>query len=787
MKKTYIDNMNNIFMAISENALKYRWLYICLIIIISVFAFHSAKNIKMDNSVEAYFLDDDEHFLYYKSFTEEFGYDKFIYIIYDNPFSSDIIKLVDLLASEITSGLNKNRGDGKSVYLKKITTLANVEFVEGKNNELYIEPLLDGWDGSLEAIEPFRKKMLKKELFLNTLVNKDGSKGAILIELNKIDDELNSDSNIDEIVQTIIQNDKFLSLNLVCVGNPILNASYNRTCQSEALRNIAISFIAIFLILWILFKTPVGIIGPVLTVNIALLWIAGIMPIFNIKYTMMLSILPALLLVVGIGASIHIVSEFQFLSGIFDDKKNTILKTYKIVGFPCFITALTTAIGIGSMMVSEIRAIKDFAFIAALGIGFTFLLTLFFLPGILSLSRFKKNKAPILLQDPPSLVDRFHQSIGRINDKYASLILFLAAGIILISFWGMTKVKVDACWLDEFGDKVKVKQDYHYVDKTMGGSGSFNLVFDTKKQGGIKSPEFLEALADIHEYAMKFDIVMSTVSVVDFIKDINRSIHNENQVFYTIPNTSSEVAQLLLLYEDSGGEELLNYVNFSYEKATLNIKAKTVKTSLWKEFCDEITQYANKRMEGLASVRMTGISFLGSMTLGYINQSQIKGFLIAFVIITLMLIILFRSFKQGLFLMIPNLFPIVLTLGIMGFLKIELDYVKLFIACIAIGIAVDDTIHFATRYRYEFLRLQNYSKAMHMALKSVGKAMMFTSIVLIVGFIINIFSIMDSFVSFGILTSFTIVIALVADYFLAPSIIMKTHLFGHEQTENDLS
>ncbi len=781
MYNEFVSRMNSVFESIAMHVVKLRWFYLIIIGLLSCAAIYSTLHIQLDNSLEAYFMEDDEEFKYYESFKDMFGSDKFIYIVYDNPFIASNMNIVRELGYELQANLSKTRGKGKKLYLKKITMLPTVEFVEGKDDELLVYDLLEDWDGSQGALDVIYDKVLSKEIYKDALVSRDGKKGGLLIELNEIDDELNWDDSVYKLFKEVIDKEKYHDLNLIPVGDTVLNATYNEISWFETSKFSIITVLVTLSFLWLLFRRFSGIVAPYLAANLAILFACGLMPLLNIKFTMMMPILPSLLMVVGIGGSIHIITEFIFLFNSGMNRNQAIFESYRLVGFPCFLAAFTTAVGLGSIMISQLRAVREFAIMASIGVFLTFVMILLFVPLILCFGR-KTIKEKKMHDDPSKkdVIGHFLGVLGRFNENKSGLILLVALVIIGLSFWGMTKIHVDALWLDEFGDSVKTKQDYYYVDRTMGGTGSIDLVIDTRRDNGAKYPQILKAVWDIQEYAQKSDIVMKTFSMVDLVCDVNRSIHNEDPAYFKIPDTQSGIAQLLLLYEDSGGEELDDMVDFSYQKLRLNIRIKTVKSTIWKEFSRDISDYAENRLNGLADVKVTGISYLTGKALEYISRTQIQGFLLAFIIITVMFIFVFQSFKQGVLLMIPNLLPIIITLGIMGHAGIELDYVTLLLACIAIGIAVDDTIHFATRFRLEFERRKNYKKAMHQTLQSTGRAMLSTSIILISGFLVMIFSVMDSFVHFGILTSFTIFLALVADYFVAPAMIIKLKLFGPE-------
>lgn len=782
MKRGNTAGINSLFERISKHVTSLRFFYLGLILVVTAAALFSARNLEVDNSLDAFLIENDTHFQYYMQFRDEFENDRYVYITYENPFQVQTMLVVQKLGREIRQELTRSRGEGRLVYLKKLLMLPNVEYVEGRDGQLIVSELLSQWDGSQKSLDDLRERVAQKEIYRNILVSKDAGYGAMFIELNKIIDEAHPDDTIYKIITGITSRQEYRDLGLRVVGHPILSASYNRISKTEAIRNLVMSTCLAFFLLWFFFRDITKVMGPLITVGIALAWTIGILPLLHIKFTLILSVLPALLAVVGIGAAIHIVSEFQRKFPVVRDARQAIHETYYLLGLPCFFTAFTTAVGLGSMVVSNLQAIREFALVSAIGVLFTLFLTMFFLPIYLSFD----VRARLHRTDPFAnrglMMTGFLNALGRFNERHMRSILVATVLFIGLSVWGMTMLRVDASWIDEFKDSVQIRQDYSFVDKNMGGTGSFSLVFDTGKADGVKDPDFLNMVAQVQEYAMKRDdLVMKAYSVVDFIRDINMAMHDGDPAYFTIPATRQGVSQLLFLYELSGGEELSGLVDFPYRKAVLNIRVKTVATSIWKKFSDDLTAYARLKTGDLAEEKITGVSHLTNVLLHYISKTQIESFSLAFIIITCMLIIVFRSFKLGLFGMIPNLQPIAMTLGVMGFLRVELDFVKLTIACIAIGITVDDTIHFISRYHLEFDRLGDYRKAMYAALNSVGRAMFLTSSILMAGFLVCVFSVMNSFLTFGVLSAFTIFCALVCDYFMATALIMKFQLFGPEK------
>ena len=195
---------------------------------------------------------------------------------------------------------------------------------------------------------------------------------------------------------------------------------------------------------------------------------------------------------------------------------------------------------------------------------------------------------------------------------------------------------------------------------------------------------------------------------------------------------------------------------------------------------DKLYSYLRAEPLRASRVSVTGIGALWLKLMDYITQSQIRGILLAFTVITAMMCFTFRSITIGFFSMIPNISAVILTVGVMGWIGMPLDYIRLLIATVAIGISVDDTIHHVTRYIREFLRCGDYEEALCTSMKDVGRALFITSVVLVAGFLVFLFSVMDSQASFGILLAITILVALTADFFLMPALVMTFKPFGPE-------
>jgi predicted RND superfamily exporter protein len=435
------------------------------------------------------------------------------------------------------------------------------------------------------------------------------------------------------------------------------------------------------------------------------------------------------------------------------------------------------------MSIAPIKSVSHFAVYSAVGVVAAFLLSLTLLVVFLSFGRRRLPREASEAEKIRAKGGRlFHAAlagVARFDVRHRRAILALFAGIFVLSAFGIARLRVDSNFLNEFSEDEPIRIATEYVDEIMGGTYSFVYLFDSGVAEGVKSPEFLrdverlQAQADGHA-----DLVKKSYSIADLLKDINKSFHEEDPAHYVLPETRDLAAQYLLLYEMSGGEELEDFISGDFARASLELRCKAVESSVLAELTDKLNTHLEAHPVSSASVSVTGIGALWLRLMTYITQSQIRGFLLAFSVIAALMCFVFQSLKTGLLAMVPNLSPVVLTLGVMGWLDMPLDYVRLLIATVAIGIAVDDTIHHMTRFRYEFLRSGSYEQALEASTVDVGRALVITSVALVAGFLVFLLSSLDSMASFGILLATTISVALVADFFLMPALVLTLKPWG---------
>ncbi len=742
-------------------------------------------NLRIDNSLESYFNTDDPAYMDYTRFMEEYGNDEFLYILYTTDEGIDrldSLKKTRTLAEDLE----------QVPFVKKVNAITNIEFIEGsENGDVVIYDLMEDFPSDQVKADRLIGKLLDKPLYVNAYIAKDKKYAAILCEMeDKPKNDPNYHMAIGAALKKILSKPLYQDFKFWPVGNPVLNSEFYFIFEKESRTRPFIAYAAMLVLLIWFFRHVKGVLGPLAVVAFSLLLVFGFVGLMDFPVTAMFSATPSLLIAIGVATSIHIIHEYQSHIESGHDNRSSILYAVKLVGLPCLFTSLTEITGFASLMISPISATRDFGWYTVVGVAanlffcFTILLVVLSFAGRRTESSFShaRNKNRTHEKGHHRLLDRMLEKVTRINKKHYKAILVISGLISLAALWGLTRLEVNSSYLEEYGDRVTVYHDYKFVDTIMGGSENFEILLDSKSPDGVKTLKFIETLDKIQQFADSQDYLVSkTTSIVDIIKDINRSLHNNDKAFHTLPVSDGEVSQYVLLYETAGGEELEKLVSADIAAARLTIYVKSSDSRTSERLYKDLVSYIDSVIPPEYTCRITGISFLTLKSMQYIADTQISSILMALGVISLIMLVIFGSLKVGLISMLPNIFPIIVTLGFMGIAGIWLDYVRTLISCIAIGLAVDDTVHFISRYQIEFNRLGNYEKALSSTTKNVGGAVTMTSIVLVVGFGVSMTSVLNDSFYFGLLSTVCIIIAMIADYFITPSLILLLKPFGKER------
>jgi len=755
-----------------------------------------AAQIRTDNSFDAFFDATDPSYNAYTRYQQDFGSDEVTYILYrvpgnDNgPFDLAIMHKIDQLTRAL---------EDEVPFVSEVTSLTNVEFMQADGDFLEITELGQDMPATQAALLTHRTAMMKKPIYLDALINREGNHGAIILEMTATSsdplDTIRLDpaggDGLDNLypqvsntrVAEILARPEYAGIDFWWSGDVPMNTAYNETVTAESASLGLLSFAVVAVIAMICFRGQwLGLAGPLSVVIVAVVLTVGFMGLVGYKLGALFLIAPTLLTAIGVAQSVHLISEFNRLRALGEQRRDAIRQTLENVAQPCLLAAVTTAIGFLVMSGSKLRALAELAVYLGVGVMLTFIASITVMICIMSLGK----NAPASGADPAGesgSMQRLLAALARFNLKYRFLILAVSTAVLAISLAGVSKLQVSFNFLEDFKPTTQFRQHTSYVQDIMGGMLNVVFIYEAEQPEAVKKAATLAHLESLQARAEQSPLVRKTYSVVDILKDINQSFHGDNPDYYRLPESDELIAQYLLLYEISGGGELEDYVSGDYQRTALEVRVDMVDSLLISELLDELQDYLSTHPTAGAQIEITGIGLLWIKMAEYIGQSQVQGYLLAFVFIAIILCLAFRSIKVGLLAMIPNLFPIVLVLGTLGAIGMHLDYFRMLLATVAIGIAVDDTVHMMSRIRKEFMRRGNYEEAVSIGLMSVGRPIMITSVILTLSFLVYLPSEMQVLASFGILLSITIVSALLADLFLLPALVLVLKPFGKEREQ----
>ncbi len=808
----FVARLSRTFGSLAGWSFDHRWWVVLFSIAFVTGSLALASNVRIDSSFASYFDPMDPTYRSYETFREDFGSDEISYILYEAPGAEfgpwnieimrKIVDLTEVLEDEVP-------------FAYEVLSIANAELMVGNDDGVEIRQLRDVFPESQEGLLQLRSSYLEKPMMVGGILSADAQFGAIVIEMDLSSTDPLEDIRLDpeggdglgnlypqatsRSITEILARPEYSDIQFYHSGDVPLNAFYNEIVGEESAFLNSVTVLVIAAILLFFFRSIPGALAPILVVQMSVISTVAFIVLVGWQLDLSFGSVPTLLTTIGVAHSVHILSEFRRSFLRLGDRREALVQTMHLVGVPCLLTSLTTAMGFIAMSSVPIVSIAHMGVYSAFSCLIAFLLSITVLSALLSFGRRTRtahmaettrsthkstsptSASPTGQSSVEELSDRFLRSVHDFVVRARRPILITSLAIFLASAIGITQLVAESNWFNDFSDSVPVKADTLRIDETMGGLSNLILIFDVGESGSIIEPAAMREIDRIQAWANQEDLVRKSYSITDIIKDLNQTFHSNDPDYYTIPESRELIAQYLILYESAGGDEAFELLSSDYQRAQLELRLGMSSTAEVVLLKDRIENELALHPLTESTLEVTGVAALWLKLIDLIVTSQAQGFLVAFVTIAALMCALLGSVKTGLICMVPNLVPVFLTLGAMGWLEIPLDYSKVFIAAVAMGIAVDDTIHLVLRFRHEFSLCGQYSKALRAALVDVGRALVITSIALIAGFQVLQLSAMDSSATQGILLSTTILAALIADFLLMPALILTFKPFGPER------
>jgi len=533
-----------------------------------------------------------------------------------------------------------------------------------------------------------------------------------------------------------------------------------------------ISLLFCALVLFISFRKLVTTLVPLIPVLLAIVWVLGLKGWTGIPMTPISITLFPLIMVIGLANSIHIISHYRKIRPQSPNSIEAMKETLSRVIKPSFMAAFTTAIGFGSLVVSNVIGISQMGFFAAFGIMAAYFLSFIIIPSVLVSSNIFSNEK--LVEKNSKAMDWTLHKINWLNQNHTWKIVLAFILVFVVMAMYIPRIKVEGSMASFAKEKTKLRNDIRFLDERLSGINSYELII-SGEENAFKNPEILRKIDKIEMELVQNPDVLKVFGVSNLVKIINKALNSDKQEFFRVPETGQEVAQYLFLYEISGGDELSSFVNEDYSTARITIRTKQMSNEKQKVFIENLHQITSSQL-GTLKTEVSGFGMLMSHINDNLIETQIESIIMALGIILALMFVMF-GWKGGFLSILPNIFPIVFFLGLMGIIGIDLNMATSIIASVTIGIVVDDTIHIFFRQREEMKELDSPLQAITTSLLKIGAAMCVTSLLLVIGFGILSISASKFIADFGLLSASAIAAALLADLFISPILLEKAKLF----------
>ncbi len=785
------------FRAYAALVIRYKWASVLLLLLLSGLMLSGMPKLHFDTSTEGFFRPDDPNMIRYEAFRDQFGRDDIAFMLLEpkEVFSSSFLKTLQAMHQEIEERLPN---------LEDINSLINARKTVGKEGALIVGDLLEEMPQTPEEMADLKNYVLHQPLYENFLISTDAKVTAIAIQMGTystegvaVDSDFDldttsqapsaqkplSDHEITQIVKVLHEiKEKYQGpdLQIYVTGSPVVTDYLKATMQKDMPRFLLsmVGLIAVFLFLT--FRRFSGVLLPLLTVLLSLGYTLGLMGHLGVSVKLPTMILPSFILAVGIGSSVHIMSMFykDFVKEK-GNKEKAIQDALEHSGLPVAMTSITTAAGLLSFAGADVAPIADLGRASSFGVMVALFMTITLIPSFLAILPVRSLKKSDYSNEV-STVDRILMKFGDWSYDHAAKVVGIAALIGLMAVAGLFRLQFSHDIMKWYPEGSEVRIANEKIDQSLGGSVNIEMVVDAGKENGQYDPELQVALDELATYALNVTnnqgkrVIHKTTSLSSMLKEINQALHENKKEFYEVPPDREMIAQELLLFENSGSDDIENISDSLFSKSRFSAKSQWQDAAGYHIVIEQIRTKANELIGDKAQVGFTGLMVLFAETVTLMMNTMIQSYLIAFALITLLMILLIGRISTGLLSMIPNFFPILLTLGLMGWLGIPLDMFTLLIGSIAIGLAVDDTIHFFHNFRKVYVETGSVRQAIDTTLLTAGRAMLVTSVVLTLGFFIFMFATLNNLFSFGLLTGFTLITAFLADILLAPALLTLT-------------
>lgn len=776
-----------------------RLIIILLTVMVAGAAITQLPRLSIATSVETLFSQDDRLLTDYQWFRGQFGRDENIVLLVSsgNVFSPEFLSKLKWLHADLENAVP---------LLKEVRSLANAPYIAATDSGMRAGRILDNPPRTAEESRQFRKRALAYPGLKNLYFTPDGKQAMVVIKTQAVSaltpdgkrlrgyargvpgakrpahsGEQQSISQVENIaviaiVEAIIKQYQAEEFRIAFSGTPVYQYHVEPMIRANMIKMCLTILFVPLLLMPIIFGRGSGAFFPQITTILGLLVALGLMALLSVRFSNTSSMLPSIILSIGLTAPIHfLVVFYKFQNRV--GKFRGIIATMQHSGFPITMTSLTTVAGLMTFSFTGIAPIANLVNFTIVGILAILVFTLFSLPAILSILQVVEGVKQGEAIYKASIFNRSLQALGRLGIARPKPVFFGFLAVTILAGINIPRLHFSHNELHYFERASRFMRQVRFIEKKTGGFRALEIVVDTEKKQGIIDHDLLDAFERMDVYLRsKTDdyvrpFVGRTRSTADLIKEIACGPEHQGDDACKLPEDRRVLTEHFDQLNRLVPETLQHYTDADLSMGRLTAMMYWRDAARDVNFINRVKKFTAVLFDSAARQAVTGVAAINSGILDAMMTSLAIGYGTGFILITILMVLAVGDLRLGLLAMIPNLFPIVIGLGVMGLLKIPLNTYNLIGGCIAVGLAVDDTIHFFHNFRRYYLQSGDISFAVRETLGSAGRALLATTMVLVASFWMRLFSDLKVVSDFGLVMGIALLVAFLADVLLAPALL----------------
>lgn len=675
---------------------------------------------------------------------------------FDTVYSADSIARI----AQLTRQLGEIEG------VRQVLSLANVPNPLADGDEIEVSTFGDQARSRPDLIADFPAQIAANPIYRNTLVSADGRVAAFAIMLADVDETTFRSHGYTERIRALAETVSG-STQVWITGSPVVKAETTDSILRTFSFTIPAIFVLVVAMLFFAYRSLRAVVFATLSIALSLLWTLATAVLLDVPINLVTAIVPPLVITLGLSYSVHLLAEY-FDSGSARTAGARVERVLRRLGLALMLSGATTVVGMLALIPGSLPAIREFALLASVGVTYSVLLTLGFLPAAMRLFGPQQRLRP----PGEAFFARKARKLALFDLKWRNWIIAIALLSVPVDLYFISQIKVGTEYIKSFREDAQVRRDYEAINHAFDGASTISILIETHVNDALTDPQLIREIERLQDWLRDQPEVGSVVSYVDHLKLINRNLNEGDPAYYVVPDNQAAAKQLMVF---GGNDEIRRVIDSRYRTALIGLRIR-VDGSI------EIGDFVARTEARLAQMpppldgTVTGTPVLATRTVTALASGQLTSLAIASVAIWAMLALLFTSARAALLAMLPNLLPVLLYFALLGMLGITLNPTTALIACIVLGIAVDDTIHFLTRFNADARAKANEKSAVKSALATVLRPVTLTTVALCLGFLVFAGSELQNQAQFGLLSAATLAIAWITELTLTPALGSKLRI-----------